>query len=158
MTTTADSAAQVTHYENPADLAQTIARQASTQDTPQPADPAAVRALVRAWIEREQPHASAAELYDASQRIAAGGDMETARAVFYLADERAKAAREANPDAPQPKRPPPPQRRKGGRPAIHPHQVAATRSVRLNDERWAKLKALGMDWLAKQIDRAPDPA
>jgi hypothetical protein len=31
------------------------------------------------------------------------------------------------------------------------------RSVRLNDARWEKLKRLGAEWLAKQIDKAKEP-
>lgn len=39
-------------------------------------------------------------------------------------------------------------------PALPPEQQTKPRSVRLNDVRWAKLKRLGSDWLAKQIDAA----
>jgi hypothetical protein len=36
-------------------------------------------------------------------------------------------------------------------------EVTKPRSVRLNDARWEKLKRLGMEWLAKQIDKAKEP-
>lgn len=45
--------------------------------------------------------------------------------------------------------------------AGNPHpatdQRAKPRTVQLNDARWAKLQALGPDWLARQIDAAPQP-
>lgn len=48
-----------------------------------------------------------------------------------------------------------------GRPCVPVAQQAATlkppRSVRLDDARWAKLKALGTDWLEQQIDAANPP-
>ena len=47
---------------------------------------------------------------------------------------------------------------KRGRPAVPADQRAATlkppRSIRLDDERWEKLKALGTEWLERQIDKA----
>lgn len=44
-----------------------------------------------------------------------------------------------------------------GRPPLPYDQQTRPRSVRLNDARWEKLKRLGTDWLARQIDRAPEP-
>jgi hypothetical protein len=45
-----------------------------------------------------------------------------------------------------------------GRPPIAPELKATNlkppRSIRLDDERWEKLKALGTDWLERAIDRA----
>lgn len=53
-----------------------------------------------------------------------------------------------------PKTVPEPKRR--GRPPLPPEQRNTTpvRSVRLDDERWAKLQRLGREWLEQQIDRA----
>ena len=50
--------------------------------------------------------------------------------------------------------PKPPAKR--GRPAAPPGHVPPTkaRSIRLDDERWAKLQALGREWLEKAIDKA----
>ncbi|MDB5975129.1 MAG: hypothetical protein JWR07_1889 [Nevskia sp.] len=31
------------------------------------------------------------------------------------------------------------------------------RSVRLSEARWHKLQRLGMEWLERKIDRAPEP-
>ena len=42
-----------------------------------------------------------------------------------------------------------------GRP---PEQRTMPRSVRLTDARWAKRKALGTEWLERQIDKAPNPS
>jgi len=39
-----------------------------------------------------------------------------------------------------------------GRPEVK--NKTRPRSVRLTDERWAKLKTLGSSWLAKTIDKA----
>ena len=44
-----------------------------------------------------------------------------------------------------------------GRKALPPDEATKPRSVRLNDARWDKLKRLGTDWLARQIDRAKEP-
>ena len=44
-----------------------------------------------------------------------------------------------------------------GRKALPPEEATKPRSVRLNDARWDKLKRLGTDWLARQIDRAKEP-
>lgn len=44
-----------------------------------------------------------------------------------------------------------------GRPELPDDERTKTRSVRLNDARWEKLKRLGTDWLAKAIDRAKEP-
>ena len=44
-----------------------------------------------------------------------------------------------------------------GRKALPPEEATKPRSVRLNDARWEKLKRLGADWLAKQIDKAKEP-
>lgn len=41
-----------------------------------------------------------------------------------------------------------------GRPILPEGETGSPRSVRLNDERWEKLKLLGRDWLEKAIDRA----
>jgi len=47
---------------------------------------------------------------------------------------------------------------KRGRPAVPADQRASTlkppRTIRLDAERWEKLKALGTDWLERQIDKA----
>ena len=48
---------------------------------------------------------------------------------------------------PTPKRPP-------GRPAAPAEEARRVRAVRLNDERWAKLRRLGSEWLERAIDRA----
>jgi hypothetical protein len=47
-------------------------------------------------------------------------------------------------------------KRPRGRPTVPPEQrsTAKPRSVRLEDERWAKLQALGPAWLKKAIDEA----
>lgn len=54
---------------------------------------------------------------------------------------------------------PTPKRR--GRPPVPEDRKAATlkppRTVRLDDERWARLRALGTEWLERQIDRAKVP-
>jgi len=51
--------------------------------------------------------------------------------------------------------------RKRGRPTKPAAEKAATlkppRSIRLDDARWAKLKALGTDWLEREIDKAKAP-
>jgi hypothetical protein len=39
-------------------------------------------------------------------------------------------------------------------PALPPERQTKPRSVRLTDARWEKLKRLGSDWLAGEIDRA----
>lgn len=44
-----------------------------------------------------------------------------------------------------------------GRKARPPDKATKPRSVRLNDARWEKLKRLGSEWLAKQIDKATEP-
>jgi hypothetical protein len=41
-----------------------------------------------------------------------------------------------------------------GRPFKPVGTTGSPRAVRLNDERWEKLKLLGRDWLEKAIDRA----
>lgn len=54
---------------------------------------------------------------------------------------------------PEPKRPrgrPP----GTGGPRLAPEDMTKVRSVRLNDERWEKLKKLGREWLEQAIDRA----
>jgi hypothetical protein len=43
-------------------------------------------------------------------------------------------------------------------PRLAPEDATKPRSVRLNDARWEKLKRLGTDWLARQIDRAREDA
>jgi hypothetical protein len=48
-------------------------------------------------------------------------------------------------------------KRQRGRPELPEDERTKTRSVRLNDARWDKLKRLGMDWLARAIDRAKEP-
>lgn len=63
----------------------------------------------------------------------------------------------AAPLAPGEKRPRPPQRQAGGRPRLPDAARTESRSIRLNEARWLKLRALGMDWLAKKIDQAHDP-
>lgn len=51
------------------------------------------------------------------------------------------------------------QPKRRGRPPVPPEQRsdAKPRSVRLSEDRWAKLKALGTEWLERQIDRAKAP-
>lgn len=44
-----------------------------------------------------------------------------------------------------------------GRKPLPPDQATKPRSVRLNDERWAKLKLLGTQWLEARIDKAKLP-
>jgi hypothetical protein len=44
-----------------------------------------------------------------------------------------------------------------GRPPLPAGERKANRSVRLSDEHWAKLRALGVDWLERAIDRAKLP-
>jgi len=44
-----------------------------------------------------------------------------------------------------------------GRPPLPAEEKAIVGSIRLTAARWAKLRRLGMDWLAKAIDRARDP-
>lgn len=41
-----------------------------------------------------------------------------------------------------------------GRPPLPDGETGSPRSVRLNEERWEKLKLLGRDWLEKAVDRA----
>jgi hypothetical protein len=41
-----------------------------------------------------------------------------------------------------------------GRPPLPAGERKTNRSVRLSDEHWAKLRALGVDWLERAIDRA----
>lgn len=41
-----------------------------------------------------------------------------------------------------------------GRPPLPEGMTGSPRTVRLNDERWEKLKLLGRGWLEKAIDRA----
>lgn len=41
-----------------------------------------------------------------------------------------------------------------GRPPLPEGQTGKPRAVRLNAERWEKLKLLGRDWLEKAIDKA----
>lgn len=41
-----------------------------------------------------------------------------------------------------------------GRPPLPAGERKANRSVRLSDEHWAKLRALGTDWLERALDRA----
>lgn len=41
-----------------------------------------------------------------------------------------------------------------GRPVLPEGETGSPRSVRLNEDRWEKLKLLGRDWLEKSIDRA----
>lgn len=43
-----------------------------------------------------------------------------------------------------------------GRPPLPPEQRKTTpvRSIRIDDERWAKLQRLGREWLERAIDRA----
>lgn len=47
--------------------------------------------------------------------------------------------------------------KKLGRPVgsgLPPEQQTKPRSIRLDDARWAKLQALGRDWLERKIDAA----
>lgn len=44
-----------------------------------------------------------------------------------------------------------------GRKPNAPEDQTKPRSVRLTDARWEKLKRLGSEWLAKQIDKAKEP-
>lgn len=48
------------------------------------------------------------------------------------------------------------EKRPRGRPVAAPDHKAPTkpRSIRLDDERWEKLQALGREWLERQIDMA----
>jgi hypothetical protein len=48
------------------------------------------------------------------------------------------------------------QPKRRGRPPLPPEQRATTpvRSIRLDDERWAKFQRLGRSWLERAIDRA----
>lgn len=48
---------------------------------------------------------------------------------------------------------------KRGRPPAPPDHVPPSkpRSIRLDDERWEKLQALGREWLERQIDSATLP-
>jgi len=46
---------------------------------------------------------------------------------------------------------------KMGRPPLPEAEKKVNGSVRLTPERWAKLRRLGMEWLAKAIDRAKEP-
>jgi hypothetical protein len=41
-----------------------------------------------------------------------------------------------------------------GRPPLPEGETGSVRSIRLNDERWEKLKILGRQWLEKALDRA----
>lgn len=45
-------------------------------------------------------------------------------------------------------------KRPTGRPASPPADARRVRAIRLNDARWAKLRALGAAWLERAIDRA----
>lgn len=44
-----------------------------------------------------------------------------------------------------------------GRKPLPAEEATKPRSVRLNDVRWEKLKRLGAEWLARQIDKAKEP-
>jgi hypothetical protein len=44
-----------------------------------------------------------------------------------------------------------------GRKPLPVDEQTKPRSVRLTDARWEKLKRLGSEWLAKQIDKAKEP-
>ena len=44
-----------------------------------------------------------------------------------------------------------------GRPALPEGEKTVTSSIRLTPSRWAKLRHLGMAWLARAIDRARAP-
>lgn len=41
-----------------------------------------------------------------------------------------------------------------GRPPLPDGETGSPRTVRLNDDRWNKLKLLGREWLEKSIDKA----
>lgn len=43
-----------------------------------------------------------------------------------------------------------------GRPPLPDEEKKVNGSVRLTPERWAKLRRLGMEWLAKAIDKAKE--
>jgi hypothetical protein len=43
-----------------------------------------------------------------------------------------------------------------GRPPLPEEEKKVNGSVRLTPKRWAKLRRLGMDWLAKAIDKAKE--
>lgn len=43
-----------------------------------------------------------------------------------------------------------------GRPPLPADERKVNGSVRLTPERWTKLRRLGMDWLAKAIDKAKE--
>tara|TARA_R110000868_G_scaffold160430_2_gene390056 strand:+ start:17485 stop:17676 length:192 start_codon:yes stop_codon:yes gene_type:complete len=43
-------------------------------------------------------------------------------------------------------------------PRLAPENATKPRSVRLNDDRWEKLKRLGSTWLDQKIDEAKLPA
>lgn len=45
-----------------------------------------------------------------------------------------------------------------GGPRLSPDEATKPRSMRLNDTRWARLQALGREWLERQIDRAKSGA
>lgn len=40
-----------------------------------------------------------------------------------------------------------------GRPPLPEGETGSPRTVRLNEERWGKLKILGREWLEKAIDK-----
>lgn len=44
-----------------------------------------------------------------------------------------------------------------GRPALPSDEKTVPGSIRLTPARWTKLRALGMAWLVKAIDRAREP-
>jgi hypothetical protein len=44
-----------------------------------------------------------------------------------------------------------------GRPPLPADEKAIVGSIRLTAARWAKLRRLGMEWLAKAVDRAREP-
>ena len=48
-------------------------------------------------------------------------------------------------------------RHKAGRKLLPPEEKTRPRSVRLKDAQWEKLKRLGSNWLASQIDMAEEP-
>ena len=46
-----------------------------------------------------------------------------------------------------------------GRPPLPPEQrrgTTPTRTIRLDDARWAKLRRLGREWLERKLDEEPD--
>lgn len=45
-------------------------------------------------------------------------------------------------------------KRRGRPPVLSDAEQTKPRSIRLDDARWSKLKALGREWLERQIDRA----